>query len=104
MPATDVRLAKALADSATIAILQDQTTRESTRKAVQLQHALDSRVTIEQAKGMLAERSNVDMNEAFQRMRSYARANNRPLTAVALDIIAGTLPLKALSSRPSKSR
>ena len=104
MPDADVRLAQALADSATIAIMQDLTTRESTVKAGQLQHALDSRVTIEQAKGMLAERSHIDMSEAFHQLRTYAQDNNCQLTAVALDIIDGTLPLNAITSRPRKHR
>lgn len=104
MTDADVRLAQALADSATIAILQDQATRESTMKAGQLQTALDSRVTIEQAKGMLAERGNIDMGEGFRLMRAYARDNNRRLTTVAADVIAGNLPLNSITSRRSKSR
>lgn len=101
MPETDIRLAQALGDSATIAILQDQAIRDVSLEAGRLQHALDSRITIEQAKGMLAERSNIDMSDAFERMRTYSRANNRQLTAVAADIIAGTLPLDALIPQPA---
>lgn len=104
LPDADVRLAQALADSATIAILHDQAARESTVQVGQLQHALDSRVTIEQAKGMLAERNDIDMSEAFQQMRAYARDNNRRLTAVALDIIEGALPLNAFTAHPSNPR
>ena len=104
MPAADVRLAQALADVASIAILQDQAIRESQIESGQLQHALDSRVAIEQAKGMLAERSHIDMDEAFERLRRYARSTNRQLTAVAVDVIAGTLSPRLLSANPSKRR
>ncbi len=101
MPDTDVRLAQALADSATIAILQDQAVRDISLKVGRLQHALDSRISIEQAKGMIAEHSHIDMSEAFERMRTYSRNNNRQITTVARDIIASTLPLDALRSHPS---
>ena len=58
----------------------------------------------EQAKGMLAERSQIDMDEAFEHLRRYARSTNRQLTAVAVDVIAGTLPPRLLSANPSKRR
>ena len=98
MPDADVKLAQALADVASIAILQDQAVRETEVRAGQLQHALDSRVAVEQAKGMLAERGHIDMPEAFQRMRSYARVNNQQLTAVAHQIIAGSLQINTTLS------
>ena len=91
MPVADVRLAQALADVASIAILQDESSRESLAQAGRLQHALDSRVSIEQAKGMLAESVRIEMDEAFDLLRSYARNKNRQLTAVARDLIGGSL-------------
>ena len=100
MPAADVSLAQALADVASIAILQNEATRESQIVAGQLQHALDSRVSIEQAKGMIAERAQLDMDEAFLQLRSYARANRRQLTSVALEIVDGTLSLDAVVGSP----
>ena len=90
-PAT--HLAQALADVASIAILQDQMIRKSDLKAGQLQHALDSRVAIEQAKGMLAERSQVDMDQAFTMLRGYARSSRAHLTAVAMQLVEGTLAI-----------
>lgn len=84
-------LAQALADVATIAILQDQMMRQSDLRAGQLQHALDSRVAIEQAKGMLAERANVDMDEAFAMLRTYSRSAQRHLTDVATQLVNGTM-------------
>lgn len=93
MPDADVEIAQALADVASIAILQDQAIRESQVRAGQLQHALDSRVAIEQAKGMLAQHGGSDMDAAFHLLRSYARSSNRQLTAVARDVVSGTLPL-----------
>ncbi len=104
MDEADVRMAQALADVASIAILQDQAVRESVLRAGQLQHALDSRVAIEQAKGMLAERANVDMDEAFVRLRSYARAHRLQLTAVARQLVTGTLSLDAVVRPPGSRR
>ncbi len=56
--------------------------------ARQLQHALNSRVGIEQAKGILAERHDATIDEAFDAMRSYARSNRRRLHDVAAEVIA----------------
>lgn len=93
MPEADLRMARAFADVVSIAILQNQAIRESEIRAVQLQRALDSRVAIEQAKGMLAERSHIDMDSAFRHLRSYARDTRRHLTAVAVDIVSGVIAL-----------
>jgi GAF domain-containing protein len=90
-PASDQRLAQALADVATIGILQQRLTHRSVVLAEQLQHALNSRVTIEQAKGMLAERSNVEMDAAFARIRRHARDHNLKLTDVAMAVIKGDI-------------
>jgi GAF domain-containing protein len=94
MPEADLTLARALADVAAIAILQDQALRESEIRAGQLQHALDSRVTIEQAKGMVAERTGMDMVQSFDMIRKYARSGRRHLTQVAAEIVDGTLSLE----------
>lgn len=92
----DVALARALADVASIAIVQDQATRDSVIREGHLQHALQSRIAIEQAKGMIAERAQLDMDEAFQRLRRYARNNNRGLTEVAEAIASGALTIDEL--------
>lgn len=97
MADADVHLARALADVASIAILQDQAARASEERAGQLQHALDSRVAIEQAKGMLAERTNTDMDQAFRMLRGYARESRRHLTAVAEAVVAGSLALDEIT-------
>jgi GAF domain-containing protein len=89
MNAADVEAAQALADIATIAILQHRASMEADLLNEQLQSALSSRVVIEQAKGMIGERSNVTMEEAFVSLRSYARQRNLLLADVALDVIGG---------------
>ncbi len=94
----DVALAQALADVATIAIIQDQATRDAVVREGQLQHALTSRIAIEQAKGMIAERAGVDMDAAFLRLRTYARHHNLGLTDVAESLVAGRLQVGALSN------
>jgi len=87
----DVVVGQALADVATIAILQQRSIIESRVVNEQLNHALNSRVVIEQAKGIVAERLNVDMEHAFQKVRNYARNHNLRLSAVAHGVIDGTL-------------
>ena len=94
---TDIALAQALADVASIAIVQDQVTRDAIIREGQLQHALNSRIAIEQAKGIVAERSGVDMDRAFARLRDYARYTNRGLTDVAESLIAGTLNIDVVA-------
>jgi GAF domain-containing protein len=96
---TDVALARALADVATIAIVQDQATRAAAVREGRLQGALISRIAIEQAKGMIAERARVDMDEAFGRLRAYSRSNNRGLTETARAIVTGTIDIALLSPR-----
>lgn len=93
----DVALAQALADVASIAIIQDQATRDAAIREAHLQHALDSRIVIEQAKGMIAERRNVDMDEAFSSLRTYAGNNNRGLTEVSEALVAGTITVEAIT-------
>ncbi len=93
MTDADVALAQAMADVASIAMVQDDAIRRSELRAGQLQHALDSRVVIEQAKGMLSERGQLGMDEAFGHLRSYARRTNSPLTGVASDLVGGRLQL-----------
>ncbi|WP_218190845.1 GAF and ANTAR domain-containing protein [Pseudomonas sp. SID14000] len=91
----DVSVGQALADVATIGLLQERTVRHSEIVAEQLQAALNSRVLIEQAKGVLAERSGVDVDEAFALLRAYARSNGSQLSAVAVAVISGTVTVTA---------
>ena len=83
----DILAARALADIATIGILHERTVRESDVAKQQLQHALDSRVLIEHAKGGLAHTRNVDMDEAFRAPRDYARGNGLLLRNVAEAVV-----------------
>lgn len=94
-----VNTGRALADVATIAILQHRAASEAQRINEQLGHALNSRVVIEQAKGVVAERSGLDMDQAFSRLRSYARNHNRRLADVARGVVDGSLPVEVLDSR-----
>jgi hypothetical protein len=83
LSAGEQRIAQALADVATIGLLQERSVRRSEVAAEQLQGALNSRVIIEQAKGKVAERLGVDMDLAFRMLREYARNSNQRLTDVA---------------------
>ena len=94
----DASVAQALADVATIGILQERRIRSTQIVAEQLQRALDSRVLIEQAKGIVAATAGLSMNESFARIRAYSRSNNIPLRQVADDIVQRRLDLTALSS------
>lgn len=87
----DVLVARAFADLATISLLQNRASRETQLINEQLTGALASRVLIEQAKGVIFERAQVDMAEAFSRLRRYARTHNLRLTDVAQAAIDGTL-------------
>jgi GAF domain-containing protein len=90
MRAADVVAAQALADVATIAVLQNRAVLEAQVVNEQLHHALNSRIVIEQAKGIVAERQGLDMEEAFATLRAYARNHNLRLIDVARDVITGT--------------
>lgn len=83
----DAAVAQALADVATIGILHQRALMESDAVRTQLQRALDSRVTIEQAKGAVAHAKDVTVDEAFVRIRTYARAHGLLLSEVATQII-----------------
>jgi GAF domain-containing protein len=98
----DLDAAQAFADVATIAILQHRAAVEAQVLNEQLNHALNSRVIIEQAKGMVAEREGLDMEHAFARLRHYARNHNLRLGDVATDVIAGTLAASALGRLPTE--
>jgi GAF domain-containing protein len=84
---SDIRVIQALADIATIGLLQERAVREATVLSEQLESALKSRVSIEQAKGALAQIRGVGVDDAFELMRRYARSNNRALSTVARDIV-----------------
>ncbi|UOZ03150.1 GAF and ANTAR domain-containing protein [Amycolatopsis sp. WQ 127309] len=83
LSADDVALAQGMADTATIGILHERALRQGEILSEQLQTALNSRVIIEQAKGVLAISGQLGMDAAFAALRGYARRNNRRLSDVA---------------------
>lgn len=92
----DAVVAQTLADVATISILQERALRSSDSLAEQLQGALNSRIVIEQAKDVIAERRRVDMDAAFRLLRGYARRRNERLIDVAHDVVSDSVDLAAL--------
>jgi GAF domain-containing protein len=104
LSADDVALGQALADVATIGLLQERAVRESELLAEQLQTALNNRVLIEQAKGVLIARAGIGLDQAFALMRAHSRRNNTPLSDVATAVVDGTLtPGQLEGSSPSAS-
>ncbi|MDQ6909375.1 MAG: SpoIIE family protein phosphatase [Actinomycetota bacterium] len=96
----DVLAAQALADVATIAVLHHRAVSDTKVVNEQLHHALNSRIVIEQAKGMVAERAGLDMDHAFSALRNHARSHNLRLVGVAHDVIDGALPAASLRAAP----
>jgi GAF domain-containing protein len=97
-----LRIGQALADVATIGLLQQRAIHRRDVLTEQLQTALNSRVLIEQAKGVLAERLHVDVADAFTLLRNGARSHNRRLAELAQAIIDGSaqIPGATTASRP----
>lgn len=95
----DLSGAQAFADVATIAILHHKAADEARLLNEQLTDALNSRVVIEQAKGILSERASITMDEAFQRLRSHARSHNLRLVEVAQDLVEGRVRTITQTSR-----
>lgn len=90
----DARALQLLADLATISVLHLRALRHSRHLSTQLQHALDSRIVIEQAKGMLSAAGDLDMKTAYARLRSYARNRNLKLAALAAALTNRELSLE----------
>ncbi len=88
----DLRLAQALADVATIVLIQDRAAADKEAVNVQLQNALDSRVVLEQAKGVLADSGDLDMSAAYAALRQYARDHNIKLAQLAVAVVSRALP------------
>ena len=102
---SDLRLAQALADVATIALIQDRAAADRDIVNEQLQKALDSRVVLEQAKGVLFYGSDLDMSASYTALRHYARDHNLGLTELARALVSRALPaglvLEHARTRPS---
>lgn len=94
----DARIGQALADVATIGLLQQRAIRRRQELAEQLQTALNTRVAIEQAKGVLAERFSLDMDAAFRALRQYARSRRLRLSDVAHDVVGGAADMTVMSA------
>ena len=101
MAQADVEIAQAFADVATIAILQHRAALEAQTINEQLSQALNSRIVIEQAKGMVSERLTLDMEQSFAVLRGHARSHNLRLADLASDVISGTVAPAALDPRRS---
>ena len=100
----DAAVAQALADVATIGIIQERITAHSHLVAEQLQKALDSRILIEQAKGALAQATAMTTDEAFNSLRSYARNHNLTLRDVAQGVTDRTITIDAVRETFSTAR
>jgi GAF domain-containing protein len=87
LAAADAPIIQALADVATIGLLQERTIRRAEELTEQLQGALNSRIVIEQAKGAIAQARSVSVDDAFRIIRAYARSNNRRLIDLAHAIV-----------------
>ncbi|MDN5751511.1 MAG: ANTAR domain-containing protein, partial [Pseudonocardia sp.] len=95
----DATVCQALADVATIGILQERAVTRAEVLSEQLQSALNSRIVIEQAKGLLAERTGLELDDAFALLRTHAREAGLRLSDVARGIAAGTLALPVAPAR-----
>ncbi|GGV31767.1 GAF domain-containing protein [Streptomyces longisporoflavus] len=101
-PEGELRLARVIADAAALGLHNHRAYSEYRILATQLQGALTSRVRIEQAKGMLAERWHTDVDEAFEALRRYARRERLVMDLVAKEVIKGTLDDEALGDSRSE--
>lgn len=83
----DLALAQAMVHVASVAIVSEKSASDRDTVNAQLQHALTSRIVLEQAKGVLASTGNLDMADAFTVLRSYARHHGRKLSTVAEQLV-----------------
>lgn len=95
----DVQVVQALADVASIGLLQERAIRRGEILTEQLQGALNSRIIVEQAKGALAQARGVSVDEAFELIRAYSRSNNQRLIDIARSIVTDQSRLPMLFGR-----
>ncbi len=98
----EMEVAQAMAEMAAIGLIHERASRERGLLAAQLQAALNSRVIIEQAKGMIAEYLTMTVDDAFTVLRTYARYHNRKLSDVASDVVDRRIPTTALNPPPGQ--
>ncbi|GHJ43283.1 transcriptional regulator [Catellatospora sp. TT07R-123] len=104
-PSTEtLQLARSLAEAATIGLLNQRTIRHHENTSAQLQAALTSRILIEQAKGILAGRLGITMDEAFSLLRGHARSNNSKLHVVAQRVLSGGMSIPGHTPEPNQQR
>ena len=92
----DARLSQALADAATIGLLHERALRHAETVHEQLQSALDSRVIIEQAKGVIAAQGGIGTDEAFTILRGHARSHGQRLSELARSVVDGSVDLTSI--------
>ena len=100
----DIAAAQALADIATIAIVQHQAAGDAQALNNQLSAALNSRIVIEQAKGRISEATGADMDHAFRILRNHARNHNLRLTALADQVAQRNIDIGSLDTLPPPRR
>lgn len=96
LPPEDLRVAQALADVATVGIVHERALHRGEILTEQLQAALNSRILIEQAKGVLTERSGLDFPDVFALLRAHAGRTGLRLSDVAQAVVDGSITLDAL--------
>lgn len=99
LDADTIRVVQALADVATIAIIQERALARADTLTEQLQFALNSRIVIEQAKGAISRALGVSVDDAFNILRDHARRNQLRLTDLAHDVVTNTDTMAALKPR-----
>jgi len=96
LDAADSGLAQALADVASVALVQHTAAADPSAITSQLQTALAGRAAIERAKGLLAQLGGIDMDQALAALRRHARTNSRRLTDVADAVVSRTLAARVV--------
>lgn len=99
----DLDLAQALAHVTCVAIVNEKAAADHPTVTTQLQHALTSRIALEQAKGVIAYRGGLEIDDAFPVLRRYARDHGRKLSSVAIDVVNRKLHADALLQHTSPS-
>jgi GAF domain-containing protein len=99
LPADDLEAAQSLADIATLGIIHERSFRQPHAITEQLHLALDTRILIEQAKGVLAQSGGLTMDAAFDALRQYARQNELTLREVADRVVNLRIDATVLGTR-----